>query len=213
MVTKDYYGYEKDLINYFIALIEEYCEKYIPNTTLMLIIEDTHLIDGYSISLLNQIKKRQNKFIICTYQNNINPYKPQKPSLLEADKEIKLSGLFIEEDVIKLIKYFLYRNKRIKINDIDRKILYIILARSFHNNPLFIIELFDSLYDQNLIKLNEYNVLIASPNFSKSCKLMDWEILNIPFIIEKVVGNIIDSLKCEDIITLKHASVIGRNII
>ena len=38
---------------------------------------------------------------------------------------------------------------------------------------------------------------------------MDWEILNIPFIIEKVVGNIIDSLKCEDIITLKHASVIG----
>ena len=206
---RDYYGYEKDLINYFIALIEEYCEKYIPNTTLMLIIEDTHLIDGYSISLLNQIKKRQNKFIICTYQNNINPYKPQKPSLLEADKEIKLSGLFIEEDVIKLIKYFLYRNKRIKINDIDRKILYIILARSFHNNPLFIIELFDSLYDQNLIKLNEYNVLIASPNFSKSCKLMDWEILNIPFIIEKVVGNIIDSLKCEDIITLKHASVIG----
>ena len=206
---RDYYGYEKDLINYFIALIEEYCEKYIPNTTLMLIIEDTHLIDGYSISLLNQTKKRQNKFIICTYQNNINPYKPQKPSLLEADKEIKLSGLFIEEDVIKLIKYFLYRNKRIKINDIDRKILYIILARSFHNNPLFIIELFDSLYDQNLIKLNEYNVLIASPNFSKSCKLMDWEILNIPFIIEKVVGNIIDSLKCEDIITLKHASVIG----
>ena len=38
---------------------------------------------------------------------------------------------------------------------------------------------------------------------------MDWEVINIPFIIEKVVGNIIDSLKCEDIITLKHASVIG----
>ena len=54
---RDYFGYEKDLINYFISLIEEYCEKYIPNTTLMLIIEDTHLIDGYSISLLNQIKK------------------------------------------------------------------------------------------------------------------------------------------------------------
>ena len=206
---RDYCGYEKDLINYFISLIEEYCEKYIPNTTLILIIEDTHLIDGYSISLLNQLKKSQNKFIICTYQNNINPYKPQKPSLLEADKEIKLSGLFFEEDVKRLIKDFFFRNKRIKINDIEKKIFYIILARSFHNNPLFIIELFDSLYDQQLIKVNEHHVLIASTNFSKSCELMDWEILNIPFIIEKVVGNIIDSLKCEDIITLKHASVIG----
>ena len=206
---RDYCGYEKDLINYFISLIEEYCQKYIPNTTLILIIEDTHLIDGYSISLLNQLKKTQNKFIICTYQNNINPYKPQKVSLLEADKEIKLSGLFFEEDVKRLIKDFFFRNKGIKINDIEKKIFYIILARSFHNNPLFIIELFDSLYDQQLIKVNEHHVLIASTNFSKSCELMDWEILNIPFIIEKVVGNIIDSLKCEDIITLKHASVIG----
>ena len=59
---------------------------------MILIIEDTHLIDGYSVLLINQIKKSQNKFIICTYQNNINPYKTQKPSLLEADKEIKLSG-------------------------------------------------------------------------------------------------------------------------
>ena len=39
---------------------------------------------------------------------------------------------------------------------------------------------------------------------------MDWSKINIPFIIEKVVGNIIDSLKCEDIITLKHACVIGN---
>ena len=38
---------------------------------------------------------------------------------------------------------------------------------------------------------------------------MDWSKLNIPFIIEKVVGNIIDSLNCEDIIILKQASVIG----
>ena len=54
----------------------------------------------------------------------INPYKPQKPSLLEAEKEIKLSGLFNEEDVKNLIKEFFFRNKGIKINDIDRKTLY-----------------------------------------------------------------------------------------
>ena len=206
---RDYSGYEKELISFFLNLIEDYSKKYIPDTTLILVIEDTHLIDSYSVSLLNQIKKYQNKFIICTYQNNINPYKPQKPSLLEAEKEIKLSGLFNEEDVQNLIKEFFLRNKGININEIDRKTLYNILARTFHNNPLFIIELFDSLYDQNFIKINEHNKLISSTNFIKSCELMDWGKLNIPFIIEKVVGNIIDSLKCEDIITLKHASVIG----
>ena len=206
---RDYSGYEKDLINFFLSIIEYYCEKIIPETTLILIIEDTHLIDDYSVSLLNQIKKTQNKFIICNYQNNINPYKPQKLSLLEADKEIKLSGLFNEEDVINLIREFFLRNKGIKINDIERKTLYYILARSFHNNPLFIIELLDSLYDQKMIKVNEHFRIVSSATFSKCCELMDWGKLSIPFIIEKVVGNIIDSLKCEDIITLKHASVIG----
>ena len=206
---RDYSGYEKDLIKYFLTVIEDYCEKYIPDTTLILIIEDTHLIDNYSVSLLNQIKNTQNKFIICTYQNNINPYKVQKPSLLEADKEIKLSGLFHEKDVKNLIKDFFFKNKGIKINDIEKNILYTILARTFHNNPLFIIELFDSLFDQNQIKVNDHGVIISSSSFNKSCELMDWEVINIPFIIEKVVGNIIDSLKCEDIITLKHASVIG----
>jgi adenylate cyclase 10 len=34
--------------------------------------------------------------------------------------------------------------------------------------------------------------------------------LKIPLIIEKVLGNIIDSLKCMEIIILKHASVIGN---
>ena len=35
-------------------------------------------------------------------------------------------------------------------------------------------------------------------------------LLKIPLIIEKVLGNIIDSLKCSEIITLKYASVIGN---
>jgi predicted ATPase len=132
-----------------------------------------------------------------------------KPILLESDKEIKLSCLFNEQNVIKLIKDFFVKNKGLKINGVDKKTLYIILSRTFHNNPLFIIELFDSLYDQKQIKIDEHRIIVSSSSFRKSCELMDWEVINIPFIIEKVVGNIIDSLKCEDIITLKHASVIG----
>ena len=206
---RNYCGYENDLINYFIDLIDEYCNKYIPNTALMLIIEDTHLIDSYSVSLINKIRSMPNKFIICTYQNNINPYKPQKPSLLEADKEIRLSGLFNERDVHNLIIDFCSKNKKIEVRSIDKNIFFTILSRSFHNNPLFIIELVDSLLEEKQIIVNDNQELIPSETFKKYIELMDWSKINIPFIIEKVVGNIIDSLKCEDIITLKHASVIG----
>ena len=206
---RNYFGYEKELIEFFIYLIEEYCNKFIPNITLILIIEDTHFIDSYSISLINKIKTLPNKFIICTYQNNINPYKSQKPSLLEADKEIKLSGLFNERDVNNLIIDFCSRIKKIEVRSINKITLFIILSRSFHNNPLFIIELIDCLLEEKQIILNDHQELISSSSFIKCCELMDWSIINIPFILEKVVGNIIDSLKCEDIITLKHASVIG----
>ena len=206
---RNYCGYEKELIDFFIYLIEEYCNKCIPNITLILIIEDTHFIDSYSISLLNKIRTLKNKFIICTYQDNINPYKPQKPSLLESDKEIKLSGLFNLRDVNNLIIDFCSRNKKIEVSSIDKLLLFTILGRSFHNNPLFIIELVDSLLEERQIIVNDKLELVRSPTFIKYCELMDWSKINIPFILEKVVGNIIDSLKCEDIITLKHASVIG----
>ena len=59
---------------------------------------------------INRIRELPNKFIICTYQNNINPYKPQKPILLEYDKIIKLSGLFNERDVCNLIIEFCSRS-------------------------------------------------------------------------------------------------------
>ena len=207
---RNYSGYEKELINFFIYLIEEYCNKYIPKITLILIIEDSHFIDSYSISLINRIRELPNKFIICTYQNNINPYKPQKPILLEYDKIIKLSGLFNERDVCNLIIEFCSRNKKIEVRSINKETFFLIVARSFHNNPLFIIELIDSLLEEKQILVNDRQELVSSSSFTKYCELMDWSKINVPFILEKVVGNIIDSLKCEDIITLKHACVIGN---
>ena len=206
---RNYSGYEKELIEFFIYLIEEYCNKYIPKITLILIIEDTHFIDAYSISLINRIRELPNKFIICTYQNNINPYKIQKPILLDADKEIKLSGLFNERDVNNLIIDFCSKNKKLEVRAINKSTFFLIVGRSFHNNPLFIIELIDSLLEEKHILINDNQELVSSPSFINYCLLMDWSKISIPFIIEKVVGNIIDTLKCEDIITLKHASVIG----
>ena len=51
---------------------------------------------------------------------------------------------------------------------------------------------------------------MLTEEFKKMLKLKDYSKLKIPLIIEKVLGNIIDSLKCSEIITLKYASVIGN---
>ena len=51
---------------------------------------------------------------------------------------------------------------------------------------------------------------MLTEEFKKMLKLRDYSKLKIPLIIEKVLGNIIDSLKCSEIIILKYASVIGN---
>ena len=145
---RNYCGYEKELIKFFICIIQVYCQTFIPNIALILVIEDSHLIDPYSVALINKIRTLPNKFIICTYQNNLNPYKPQKISYLDTDKEIKLSGLFNEKDVNELIIYFCRNNKNIEVKSINQSTLFSILTHSFNNNPLFIIELIDSLLEE-----------------------------------------------------------------
>ena len=207
---RNYNDYLKYLLDFFIGMIKEYCEKYIKNCPLLLIIEDTHLIDNCSISLINKINELSNTFIICTYQTSLNPYDKQKQPALICDKIIELTGLCYEEDCLKLIHHFFKYKKNLSVKNVNRKTLFYILSRSFGNNPLFIIEIVDSLFEQNQIEVEKtYGELISTPTFMKYCQLLDWGKLNIPFIIEKIVGNIIDSLKCPEIITLKHASVIG----
>ena len=207
---RNYNDYLKYLLDFFIQMLKDYCNKFIKNFPLILIIEDTHLIDNCSISLLNKINELPNTFIICTYQTTLNPYDKQKQPTLICDKIIELNGLCYEEDCLKLIYHFFKYKKNLTMRNANRKTLFNILTRSFGNNPLFIIEIVDSLFEQKQIEIEKSSgELISTPTFMKYCELLDWGKLNIPFIIEKIIGNIIDSLKCPQIITLKHASVIG----
>lgn len=202
-------GFLPELHKFFIYLIEYYQKKCIKNLPFILIIEDTHLIDVYSIQLINLIHALPKTFIICTYQDSLNPYIKQEPPLLDIDEIFQFKGLADSKEIMALIANFCKKTKRIYLTSIEADALEAIIDHSFKNNPLFLIEVVDSLLNQGALVLEEGGKLVASPEFRKCIKILDWSKLTIPFLVEKVVGNIIDSLKCTEIITLKHACVIG----
>lgn len=201
-------NYITELHKFFIYLVEFYQKRYIKGLPLILIIEDTQLIDNYSIQLINLIHALPKTFIICTYQDSLNPYVKQEPPLLEFDEFLELKGLADSKEVFDLISNFCKKTKKILITGIEPEAFEAIIDHSFKNNPLFLIEIVDSLLIQGALVL-EQDILVPSPEFKKCIKILDWSKLTIPFLVEKVVGNIIDSLKCTEIITLKHACVIG----
>ena len=102
----------------------------------------------------------------------------------------------------------LYEN--LIIGEVSKEVIDAILPLSFKGNPLFIIELTQTLINQKLIILKFKSNLLLSAEFKKMISLKDYSKIKLPFIIEKVIGNIIDSLDCIEIIILKNASVIGN---
>ena len=206
---RNFKGYVQEIINFFVYITKEYCEKCLKNLPLILIIEDTHLVDSNTILLLNNLHSIPKTFIACTYQNTLNPYENQVPHFFDIDEEFEFVGLSNYDDVISLIQNYCEKKKQITFRTIKQDTLRVILERSFKNNPLFILEIFESLFNQEQIYINENKVIVSSPIFIKYNEILDWSKLNLPFLIEKIVGNIIDSLKCNEIIILKHASVIG----
>ena len=104
------------------------------------------------------------------------------------------------------------KNDFIKINldSIPDNVIEALLPLCIKGSPLFILELAQALIDQGFILVKDGHVLELSPEFETMKKLRDYRKIKIPFIIEKVLGNIIDALKCMEIIILKQASVIGN---
>ena len=206
---RNFKGYNQDLVNFFTWMVKEYCEKCLKKLPLILIIEDTHLVDTNTIQLVNNLHSIPKTFIACTFQTSLNPFETQFPPFFDSDEEFEFRGLSNYDDIIEMIQNFCEKNKQITFRSIKQDTLRVILERSFKNNPLFILEIIESLLDQEQIYINENKVLVSSPIFIKYNEILDWSKLNIPFLLEKIVGNIIDSLKCTEIIILKHASVIG----
>ena len=99
---------------------------------------------------------------------------------------------------------------KINLDTIPDEVIKALLPLSIKGSPLFIIELAQALIDQEYILVEDGHRLALSEEFKTMKELRDYRKIKIPFIIEKVLGNIIDALKCMEIIILKQASVIGN---
>ena len=99
---------------------------------------------------------------------------------------------------------------KINLDDIPDEVIKALLPLCIKGSPLFIIELAQALIDQGFILVKDGHRLQLSEEFVTMKNLRDYRKIKIPFIIEKVLGNIIDALKCMEIIILKQASVIGN---
>ena len=174
---------------------------------------------------------------ICNLKKSENEKRNKiNNSLLEAfniyGTIIQMKPFLNYYNITDLIKYHIYqklkdesdlintKNKIIKdpkdlyenfiIDEVSKDVIEAILPLSFKGNPLFIIEITQTLINQKLIMLKFKSNLILSAEFEKMISLKDFSKIKIPFVIEKVIGSIIDSLECIEIIILKNASVIGN---
>ena len=235
--VRDYEHNKTELSFFFLLLMIKYQKHVLKDKPLIYIVEDCQQLDSLSVEfikqVLEQIKKGriENTFLLCTFQSLICGIKDyEKEKYLKFNKELEEAfenGTIIQmkpfvksEDVAELIKENIVREgksknrkeayDKITIDEVPIDVINAILPLSFKGNPLFIIELTQALLDQKFLTLKNRSCLMLTEEFKKMLKLKDYSKLKIPLIIEKVLGNIIDSLKCMEIIILKHASVIGN---
>ena len=235
--VRDYESNKTELSFFFLLLMVKYQRHVLKDKPLIYIVEDCQQLDSLSVEFIKQVLieikkgKIENTFLLCTFQSLICGIKDyEKEKYLKFNKELEEAfenGTIIQmkpfvksEDVAELIKENIVREgksknskdayDKITIDEVPIDVINAILPLSFKGNPLFIIELTQALLDQKFLTLKNRSCLMLTEEFKKMLKLRDYSKLKIPLIIEKVLGNIIDSLKCIEIIILKHASVIGN---
>ena len=236
--VRDYESNKTELSFFFLLLMVKYQRHVLKDKPLIYIVEDCQQLDSLSVEFIKQVLieikkgKIENTFLLCTFQSLICGIKDyEKEKYLKFNKELEEAfenGTIIQmkpfvksEDVAELIKENIVREgksknskdaayDKITIDEVPIDVINAILPLSFKGNPLFIIELTQALLDQQFLTLKNRSCLMLTEEFKKMLKLRDYSKLKIPLIIEKVLGNIIDSLKCMEIIILKHASVIGN---
>ena len=133
-------------------------------------------------------------------KENINYY---KPDIENEHIKMEIMTKIREEDI---------KDDHIKINidTIPEEVIKALMPLCIKGCPLFILELTQALIDQGYIFVKNGHQLELSEEFKIMMQLKDYRQVKIPIIIEKVLGNIIDGLKCIEIIILKQASVIGN---
>ena len=210
-------------------------EKKIP---LFLIIEDTQFIDDYSLQFLSKLLNDNNEIlkpmtVILSYQTEFHFIKRLKDPMskrndfiipmslndfISIEREdivnnIQLKSISNVKEIEEFIKIYLLNHGENRTFDsifrVDPKLIHLLLDKSFKGNPLFMYDLIDELLTKKYIQNCVEEILTTS-------ELDDMELEKnyndfiIPLRIEKICGEMIDSINEHDIILIKYASVIGN---
>ena len=217
-----------DLLNkykqFLLSIYEEKLSKYNLDIPLILLIEDFNICDENTKDFINYyLKQEQSPFLIITANTfQLFPYynflsKREKDLFYDYDdeklvKKYILSPYDTEEKITTFCISILSELRKAKINVVSPSLITFLLNKTFNGIPQFIKELILSLYDNNLIYItkNQNKELVEDERLKKMIYYNDFTELNIPDIIHKKVGAIIDNYFDKlDVYILKIASIIG----
>ena len=218
-----------DLLNkykeFLLTIYEEKLSKYNLEIPLILLFEDFNICDEDTKDFITYyLKQEQNPFLIITaYSFQLFPYynflsKREKDLFYEYNDETIVKKYILkpydtEEKITPFCESILYELRKAKINSVSPSLINFLLNKTFNGIPQFIKELILSLYDNHLVYItkNQNKELVESERFKKMLYYNDFTELNIPDIIQKKVGAIIDNfLDKLEIYILKLASIIGN---
>lgn len=185
--------------NFFSIVLESLKYKAKQDNGLFLIIEDAHWIDSISLELLNYVSRNisnEKIMIIIVHRPLGEPIDRNFKEIFDYSYHTHLNLSYLEPDeTIELV------NRKLNIDSITEDFKKLIVTRS-QGNPFFIEEIVNSLIDNNYIKFNE--------DKNKYEMLKDLSLIDIPDTIQDIVLSRIDKLDESSKLTLKVASVIGR---
>lgn len=214
---RDFRSFGKTIIKFFVSLLKHY--KTLLNFPLFLVIEDCQVIDYLSCEFIKELSsdnQLDSIAIICTLQDPI--CRVQKEGVMfsrvldefRQDKVYVMDNITDYDDVNELIRRNLSQ-LNLTIKSVSTELLDIILKKSYKGNPLYILDIVDSMMKGELALINKKLILVPTAPLLKMEKDGDYSAFPVPIRIEKYVGHLLDCYsKTKEIITLKFAAVIGN---
>ena len=217
-----------DLFNkykqFLLSIYKEKLSQYNLDIPLIIIIEDFSLCDECTQEFIYYyLKQEHNPFLIITaYSFNLFPcynfltkrekhlfYDYENESIV---KKFKLNPYHTEEKIANFCILLLNELRGVKLVSVSPSLVKFLLNKTFKGIPQFIQQLVLNLYDNGFLiaTKNQNRELIEDGRFKKMIFYNDFTELNIPDIIQKKVGEIIDNhLDKLEIYILKIAAIIG----
>ena len=227
------------IADFFLLLTSKYQKHVLKDKPLIFVIEDCHLLDALSVEFIKDFIKSaasneiKNCFMICSFQSLICGLKsPEREK--NSKLNIELEEAFTSEGTVLTMRPFTnYRNilqliqfnvtkmlkeetekvkdpyEDIRIDEVSPDLIPSLLPLSCKGNPLFLIEITQSLLNQNFLYLKNRTTLSLSEDFKTMLTYKDYSRLEIPSLIADALKALASSLKPSEMLVLTSASVIG----